>query len=258
MPALTTASGAANAVPVKDAALLEVDHLASGYGDLRAVWDVSLSVAPGGITLLVGRNGAGKSTTLMAIAGLLPVHEGTIRYQGTDLTTMSVRDRVRGGVSFAPEGKRVFPSLTVEKNLLVSGGVLNRKRRKSKLAEVFERFPLLAEHRARKASALSGGQQQVLAIGQALMGDTRLLMLDEPSAGLAPKIFADVIGAVKQLAAEGVSVLLVEQVIDVALPAADRVVLIDRGRNIYATDSPSGATEKVIHDHLSASGSPRT
>jgi branched-chain amino acid transport system ATP-binding protein len=231
--------------------LLKVANLKTGYGDLTAVWDLSLTVNPGTVTLLVGRNGAGKTTTLMSVAGLLPVFAGKVDYFGENLTSMSVRERVRAGISFVPEGKRVFPTLTVEDNLLVGGVLLGKRRRKEHLAMVYDRFPLLAEFRSRRGAALSGGQQQVLAIGQALMTSTKLLILDEPSAGLAPKIFADVLDAVRGLAQDGVGILLVEQVIEVAVPVADRVVIMERGRSVYHTDSKNGDDVlTVIHEHL--------
>lgn len=231
--------------------LLSVRGLSSGYGDLTAVWDVSFRVAPGQVTLVVGRNGAGKTTTLMTVAGLLPPFGGELVFGGEDLNSLSVRERVRRGISFVPEGKRVFHALSVEDNLQVGGVMLPKAERARHLERVYDRFPLLAEFRSRRAGSLSGGQQQVLALGQALMGETRLLVLDEPSAGLAPKIFQDVIEAVRGLAREGVGVLLVEQVIDVAVPVADRLVVIDRGRTVHDSTDPSGeAAQSAISQHL--------
>lgn len=233
------------------APLLKIESLATGYGDLTAVWDLSLTVDPGSVTLLVGRNGAGKTTTLMSTAGLLPVFGGSIQYLGKSVSSMSIRDRVRAGIAFVPEGKRVFPTLTVEDNLRVGGVLLNKRERKARLLEVYDRFPLLAQFRDRRGAALSGGQQQVLAIGQALMTRTKLLLLDEPSAGLAPKIFADVIEAVKSLAAEGVGILLVEQVIETAVPVADQLVIMERGRSVYHSSNPAADDAiNVIHEHL--------
>lgn len=239
-----------NAKPTAES-LLKIENLRTGYGDLTAVWDLSLSVDPGKVTLLVGRNGAGKTTTLLSVAGLLPAFDGRMRYRGDDLMSMSVRDRVRAGIAFVPEGKRVFPSLTVEDNLLVGGVLMRRRERAERLESVYARFPLLAQFRNRRAAALSGGQQQVLAIGQALMTQTKLLVLDEPSAGLAPKIFADVLEAIRDLAREGVGILLVEQVIEAAVPIADRLVIMERGRSIYHSSSPStDDVLSVIHTHL--------
>ncbi|MCW2672653.1 MAG: ABC-type branched-chain amino acid transport system ATPase component [Frankiales bacterium] len=233
--------------------LLDVQTLSTGYGDLRAVWDVSLQAMAGQVTLVLGRNGAGKTTTLMSIAGLLPVFAGSVRYCGELIDHRSVRDRVKAGISFVPEGKRIFPSLSVEQNLAAGGVFLDKAARKANAEAVFERFPMLAKFRTRKAGSLSGGQQQCLAIGQALMGRPRLLILDEPSAGLAPMIYQDVLAALVQLADEGVGILLVEQLIDITLPIADRLVLIDRGRTVYSSESPmQDSSRDYVHAHLGA------
>ena len=242
----TTGTSADSGAP-----LLAVENLSSGYGDLTAVWDVSLAVHPGEVTLVLGRNGVGKTTTLMALAGLLPAFSGSVRLDGEEITSARVQNRAARGLAFVPEGKRIFPGLTVEENLTIGGVLLTRQERKEHMEIVYERFPLLAERRRQRAVGLSGGQQQVLALGQALMGRTRVLMLDEPSAGLAPKIFDDVLNAIRRLASEGVGILLVEQVLDAALPVADRMTLIDRGRDVYTTAQPgSDETKAVVHQHL--------
>jgi branched-chain amino acid transport system ATP-binding protein len=213
-------------------ALLEVTGLASGYGDIRVVWDVSLQVEAGQVTALLGRNGAGKTTTLRAIAGLNRATAGTIRFLGEDITTAPVNRRMRRGIGLVQEGKRVFHRRTVEENLLLGGygRGLGRRRLAVEAAEIYNLFPVLGERRRTVAGGLSGGQQQMLAIGQALMAKPALLMLDEPSAGLAPSIVAEVMATVAALKLTGMGVLLVEQAVEAAVSVADRVCVLDVGR----------------------------
>ena len=174
--------------------VLAVAHLSSGYGDLRAVWDVDLNVVPGRTTVVLGNNGAGKTTTLMAIAGVLPVLGGEVRYKGAPIERLSASSRTRAGLALVQEGKRVFPGLTVGQNLMLGGWTI-RSRNHRVLAQqaelMFDRFPALAAKRNAVVSSLSGGQQQMLAIAQALMPSPTVLMLDEPSAGLAPAIMEE-------------------------------------------------------------------
>jgi len=223
--------------------LLVVSHLSSGYGDLKAVWDVDLEVALGQTTVLLGNNGAGKTTTLLAIAGLLPALSGEVRYEGRAFGRLASGRRIRAGIALVQEGKRIFPGLTVEQNLMVGGWTIQSRNRRlvtRRANEMFERFPALAAKRQHAAGSLSGGQQQILAIAQALMPGPRLLMLDEPSAGLAPTIMADVLAAIKGLNADGVGVLLVEQLVDTALAVADRVVVVSRGRTVLRAEGREG------------------
>jgi branched-chain amino acid transport system ATP-binding protein len=234
--------------------LLEVSNLAAGYGDIRAVWDLSLTVEAGRITVLLGRNGAGKTTTLLALAGMLPIQGGSVQLLGRDIAGMSAQQRVRAGIALVPEGKRVFHRLSVYDNLMVGGvTVHSRTARKKGIEEALDRFPLLAQYRNKRAGEMSGGQQQILAIAQALVVRPKVLLLDEPSAGLAPKIMDDVIAVVQALAAAGTGVLLVEQVIDIAVPIADRVTLIEGGREIYSTATPGEDTAAVVTQHMSHS-----
>jgi len=220
--------------------LLEVSGLSSGYGDLRAVWDIDLTVAPGRTTAVLGSNGAGKTTTLLAIAGLLPVASGEVRYHGERIGHLTASRRTRAGLALVQEGKRVFRGLTVEQNLMLGGWTIRPRNRRA-MAEraelMFERFPALADKRHHIVGTLSGGQQQILAIAQALMPEPRLLMLDEPSAGLAPAIMEDVLDVVRSLNADGIGVLLVEQLVDTALSVADRVVVVSRGRTVLRVGS---------------------
>jgi branched-chain amino acid transport system ATP-binding protein len=236
--------------PIVDppAPLLEVKNLATGYGDIRAVWDVSLSVHAGKLTAVLGRNGAGKTTTLRAIAGLNKVSAGSINYQGKDISGLQPHRRVTNGIAFVQDGKRVFHRLTVQDNLFLGGYTLGIGRRKmpKEVARIFEIFPVLGERAKVVAGQMSGGQQQMLAIGQALMAKPALLMLDEPSGGLAPSIVGEVMETVATLKTAGIGVLLVEQQVEAAIDVADHVVVLDIGRVIL--DSP--ASEIVDLDVL--------
>jgi branched-chain amino acid transport system ATP-binding protein len=212
--------------------LLDVRDLGTGYGDLRVVWDVSFSVAPGRVTALLGRNGAGKTSTLRAVAGLNRVSAGSVRYRGADITRLPAHRRVRQGIGFVQEGKRIFHRRTVQENLLIGGYSLGlgRRRLPAELDRVYELFPALAARGRTVAGTLSGGQQQMVAIGQALMAKPALLMLDEPSGGLAPSIVAEVMAAVAALKATGIGIVLVEQAVEAAVAVADDVVVLDIGR----------------------------
>lgn len=209
---------------------LQVNDLATGYGELRVVRGLNLTCNTGEITALLGRNGAGKTTTLSAIAGLLPINAGSVELFG-EPQTGSPAKRVVAGLGLVQEGKRVFKARTVEQNLRL-GGFIHRRRRgflEEGVAKAYERFPILKEKRGQAAGMLSGGQQQMLAIAQALMAEPKVLMLDEPSAGLAPSIVDEVFGEINSLKADGLCVLLVEQLIDNSLAIADRVAVLDQG-----------------------------
>jgi len=211
--------------------VLAVEHLATGYGDLRVVWDVGLTV-----TALLGRNGAGKTTTLRAIAGLNRAHAGTVRFRGEDITRQPAHRRVRQGMAYVQEGKRMFRRRSVRDNLLLGGYSLRlgKRRLAGDLERVYGLFPILAHMARRPAGSLSGGQQQMLAIGQALMARPRLLMLDEPSGGLAPAVVTDVMQKVDELKGTGIAILLVEQAVEAAASVADRMVVLDVGRVVLA------------------------
>lgn len=209
---------------------LEIDDLTAGYGDLKIVRGLTLSCAAGEITALLGRNGAGKTTTLSAVSGLLP-SSGSVRVLGEELTGSASR-RTRSGLALVQEGKRVFRDLSVEDNLRMGGFVVRRRRGfiEEGIARAYERFPILKEKRRHAAGSLSGGQQQMLAISQALIPQPRVLMLDEPSAGLAPAIVEELFGEIGELKKDGLCVLLVEQLIDNSLAVADSVAVLDRGQ----------------------------
>jgi branched-chain amino acid transport system ATP-binding protein len=224
---------------------LEVRNLATGYGDIRAVWDVSLGVNAGEVTVLLGRNGAGKTTTLRAVAGLNRADAGSITFEGRDISGLPAHRRVGAGIGLVQEGKRIFRRRTVEENLLLGGytrGLPKRKLR-AEPEPIYAMFPVLADRRNTVAGQLSGGQQQMLAIGQALMAKPRLLMLDEPSGGLAPAIVAEVMAAVATLKETGIGVLLVEQAVAAAFEVADRVTVLDVGRVVL--DRPAGEIPDV-------------
>jgi branched-chain amino acid transport system ATP-binding protein len=212
--------------------LLDVAGLATGYGDLRVVWDVSFQVWPGRVTALLGRNGSGKTTTLRAVAGLNPLHAGRLTYDGRSLAGVPAHRRVRAGISYVQEGKRVFRQQTVEENLLLGGYSLGLRRSalEAECQRIYDLFPVLYERRKHLAGALSGGQQQMVAIGQALMARPKLLMLDEPSGGLAPAIVAEVMARVATLKESGLAILLVEQAVEAAVEVADYVTVLDIGR----------------------------
>ncbi|KAA1423046.1 ABC transporter ATP-binding protein [Mumia zhuanghuii] len=216
-----------------DAPELEVDSVSVAYGDLVAVWDASLELRAGSITALVGRNGAGKTTLISGVCGLLPLRSGSVRLLGEDVTEVPPWGRVPRGMSAVQEGKRVFRDLTVRENLLLGlrGNRVKRAQFDSALAELYDRFPILGERRDQRAADLSGGQQQMLAIGTALASRPKVLLVDEPSSGLAP-VFVDVVfECLERLRDEGMAILLVEQLVEEVLGGiADEVIVLERGR----------------------------
>ena len=211
-------------------ALLEAEDVHVAYGRVEAVRGVSLTLAPGQIVTVIGANGAGKTTLLSAFMGLRPAR-GRMRYDGADLATLEVEDRVERGLCLVPEQRELFSDLTVADNLLLGGYVRRRDRARlrARLDEVFSLFPRLAERRKQVAGTLSGGERQMLALGRALMARPRLLMLDEPSLGLAPLVVREIFRTIVGLRAQGVSILLVEQNARAALECADYAYLLETG-----------------------------
>jgi branched-chain amino acid transport system ATP-binding protein len=240
-------------------AALSFTNFAAGYGQLRVVRDLNLECAPGKITVLLGRNGAGKTTTLHAVAGLLEQQGGAVSLFGEPLTGSSAA-RVRAGVSLVQEGKRIFRARTVEENLRL-GAYVHRTDRAwltDGIEQSFRRFPILEEKRRHVAGTLSGGQQQMLAIAQALMAKPRVLLLDEPSAGLAPAIVEEVFNEVASLKDEGLTVLLIEQLIDNSLAIADHVAVLDHGTITVNTPVAELASWDVLRESDLGAGAEQT
>jgi branched-chain amino acid transport system ATP-binding protein len=213
--------------------MLEVSHLVVDHGQLRALWDVSFRVGEGERVALLGANGAGKSTTLGALLGLYRPAGGTILYRGQDVSGRDTADNVEDGISLVPEGRRLFPEMTVRENLEMGAYVRSKR---SAVADSIERcyalFPVLKEKARQPAGQLSGGQQQMVAIGRALMSRPKLLLLDEPFLGVAPIIVGEVMAALSLLSDEGVTLLLVEQNIHRAMDFVTRAYVIENGRSV--------------------------
>ena len=211
--------------------MLEVRSVVADYGDVRALWDISLHVNAGEIVALVGPNGAGKTTLMRTIAGLHRPSAGSVLFEGRELHSLAPHRIVEQGLILVPEGRRLFGEMTVLENLRL-GAFSSRARgeRQSSLARVYDIFPLLRERRTQVAATLSGGQQQMLAVGRALMGLPRLLLLDEPSLGLAPIVVRGIFEVIAAVNREGITVLLVEQNAHLALAVADRAYILEQGR----------------------------
>ncbi|HEU5320641.1 MAG TPA: ABC transporter ATP-binding protein [Methylomirabilota bacterium] len=211
--------------------MLEIRDLEAAYGDARALSGVTLSVGPGEIVALLGPNGAGKSTLLKSIAGLLRPRAGTIRWDGEDLRRVSAHLVVERGLALVPEGRRLFGAMTVEENLELGAFAPRARRgRAAGLERVYALFPVLRERRRAIVRALSGGQQQMVAVGRALMTNPRLLMLDEPSLGIAPRLVHAILDALAEINRGGVAVFLVEQNVPAALRLAHRAYVLESGR----------------------------
>jgi branched-chain amino acid transport system ATP-binding protein len=224
--------------------VLAVEDLACAYGDIQVVWGVSFEVRPGEIVTLVGGNGAGKTTTLCALSGLLPCLAGRVRFLGEDIAGLPPHAVVARGISHVPEGRHIWPRLTVLETLELGAYHAGaRAERAGRLDRVYALFPRLAERRRQLAGTMSGGEQQMLAIGRALMAGPRLLMLDEPSLGLAPRVVEELFQLVVAINDEGVTVLLVEQNVQQALAIADRAYVLESGR--VAAEGDAGA---LLHD----------
>lgn len=209
---------------------LELRQLDVRYGPIRAVSGVDLVLAKGGITALLGANGAGKSTICMTIAGALKAHSGRVSLFGRDMTGATPEAIIHAGVAISPEGRRVFASLTVEENLILAGSVCGTKASaQARRLALMERFAILGERRHQLAGLLSGGEQQMLAVARALMSKPKLLILDEPSLGLAPQIVDRIFMLIEELRDDGISILLVEQNATQALEVADHAVLLANG-----------------------------
>ena len=218
---------------------LLVSNVSTGYGKVNVIRGVSLAIRPGQRVALVGSNGAGKSTLVRAINGLLPLRAGTVAWDGRSIGTMKPAHRTRTGIATVPEGRLLFPECTVRENLVAAStfGVAKEKREAS-LDEVFTLFPRLRERISQVAGTLSGGEQQMVAIGRALMTRPQLLILDEPSIGLAPKVVAEIFEVLGRLSSTGLSLLLVEQNVQLSLRSADHAYVMRQGEMVL--DGPAG------------------
>jgi branched-chain amino acid transport system ATP-binding protein len=230
-------------------ALLSVEDVHAAYGESRVLNGVTLSVDRGEVVSLIGRNGAGKTTTLRAVMGILRPLEGRVVFDGEDVTGLREHQKTQQGVRLVPEERQLFPDLTVTENLRM--GALATEDGVFTIDEAFEAFPRLDERRDLPADHLSGGEQQMLAIARALVGRTELLLLDEPTEGLAPQIIQDVLDIIGRIVEEGVTILLAEQNIHAAMVAADRHHVIDKGEIVYegTTDELEG-NEELQERHL--------
>jgi branched-chain amino acid transport system ATP-binding protein len=223
--------------------LLETRDLTAFYDDFQALFGISISIDERETVAIIGANGAGKSTFLKTVAGLLPSKPGSILFDGHDIGGARAFNNVRRGIVLVPEGRRLFPSLSVEENLLIGG--YGRSGRWT-LSRIYELFPILAERRAQPATQLSGGQQQMCAIGRALMADPKILLCDEISLGLAPIVIRDIYAVLPTIKAEGTAIVVVEQDIVQALAVADRVYCFQEGR-MTLSGAPSELTRDAIH-----------
>jgi branched-chain amino acid transport system ATP-binding protein len=229
--------------------LLEVSGVRVSYGPVRAVDDVNLDVDPGEVVALVGSNGAGKSTMLKAIIGLLAAQSGRILFDGRDITGMPPAAIVGAGISLSPEGRRVFAKMSVHENLLTGAHLVSSRRVvRSTMERVFVRFPRLRERRSQLAGSLSGGEQQMLAIGRALMAQPKLLLLDEPFLGLAPIMLGEIGKTILELSAEGISVLLVEQNANIALRLCNRGFVMENASIVLTGSGRELASNKHVQE----------
>jgi len=228
-------------------AVLEVRHIAAGYGDVQALWDVSFAVDEGQTATLLGSNGAGKTTTLRVISGLIASLEGEVLLHGDRISGLSPHRIVELGVIQVPEGRHLWPNMSVEDNLLLGAySTRSRADRAATLRSVYELFPRLAERRAQTAGTLSGGEQQMAAIVRGLMGKPVVLMLDEPSLGLAPILVDEVFRVVTDIVARGVTVLLVEQNVHRALEIAQTATVIENGRVVLSKSATEMANDPSV------------
>ena len=230
--------------------LLTIKGLNQAYGGSHILWDVDLAVPVGSRTCLMGRNGMGKTTLLKCIMGLLPTRSGVLTFEGSDLMAMPAEGRARMGIGYVPQGREIFPQLTVEENLRIGLGI-RRNGARAIPQQIFDLFPVLKQMRHRRGGNLSGGQQQQLAIGRALVLEPKLLILDEPTEGIQPNIVHEIGDIILRLNREaGVTVLLVEQKLPFARRVASEFCILEKGRCV-AGGAIEDLTDDVVHEHLS-------
>ncbi|MDR7091768.1 MULTISPECIES: urea ABC transporter ATP-binding subunit UrtE [Cellvibrio] len=230
--------------------MLTIKNINQYYGQSHILWDLSLNLKQGTCGCLIGRNGVGKTTLLKCITGLLPVRDGSIQLNGYDINKLSTENRARGGIGFVPQGREIFPLLTVEENLKIS---LGARKDKSRFIPglIYELFPVLKEMKHRRGGDLSGGQQQQLAIGRALVLDPKLLILDEPTEGIQPNVVRDIGDVIRKLNRElGLTVLLVEQKLPFARRVADDFFIMEKG-SVVATGSIADLKDDLVQRYLS-------
>ncbi len=228
--------------------MLTTDKINQFYGGSHTLWDIDLDVPKGGCVCLMGRNGVGKTTLLKVIMGLLPAKSGKISFDGVELTGAPPEARARAGIGYVPQGREIFPTLTVEENLRI--GAMGRPGGGGKIPErVFKLFPVLKDMLRRRGGDLSGGQQQQLAMGRALALEPKLLILDEPGEGIQPNVVHEIGNVITQLNEEGVTVLLVEQKLPFARRVARTFRILDRGQ-VVATGEIAELTDELVHRHL--------
>ena len=228
---------------------LSVSHLQAGYGDVQVLWDISLTVAPGELVCLIGSNGAGKTTLMRCISGALPITAGEMAVDGKTMTNGSTADLVNAGVAHVPEGRRLFSAMSVRDNLLMGAYLRNDADAiAADLERVYSMFPILAERRRQDAGTLSGGEQQMCAIGRGLMASPDLLLIDELSLGLAPRAVELLIERLRDINRSGVAILLVEQDVINALELAERAYVINRGRVSMSGEAAALAADPAIRE----------
>jgi branched-chain amino acid transport system ATP-binding protein len=224
--------------------MLEIRGLTAGYGNVLVLWDVDLDVAEREIVALVGPNGAGKSTLLRAVSGMIPVRGGTVTMDGRSLAGLPIEEVVGLGVAHVPEGRRLFPGLTVRQNLLIGGW----RTKKQDIESVLELFPQLGRRLSQLAGSMSGGEQQMCAIARGLMNRPRLMMIDELSLGLAPVVVDEIVARLPLIAADGTAVLLVEQDVDTALSLASRAYVLEAGRVVLSGSAAELRTDRRVQE----------
>lgn len=226
--------------------LLKLDNVSAGYGEMVVLENIDFALGSGESVSIVGRNGVGKSSLLATIMGLTSLQSGAITYDGNDISAMRVYNRAHSGIGYVPQEREVFPSLTVQENLDVAA-----QEGEWDLARVFDMFPRLAERRSNRGNQLSGGEQQMLAIGRALIGNPKLVLMDEPSEGLAPVIVEELEQSIAKLRDEAnISIILVEQHIKFALSFSTRCIVMDRGQVVYDGESSALHDDNVLRGHM--------